>query len=239
MITSENSSIFPKFPTLNFGCSIQEVCDLPHQVVSKTAAVAIAFFLWTIEMQLATPICAGIALSAAVVTVISYKILEHKDKAVSSWFSINSQDIEVYKKHALNLAIIQISSIALEHLVGITFELQMPLSYVIVYACIWAPFVEEVICRGFFQEQIKNSLDLLDRKVIHIDERSKKEIALIGQAILFGALHVQYFVLQQIFCACIGYALGSLKNESEGSLLLCMAGDALANSIALVDIVLS
>lgn len=178
----------------------------------KTTAVAVACIL-LFGAQLALPMAtvAHIAFSCSVITFISEKYLRTENEQ-NSWFNIHTVNVQaVVGQIAIMLTIQTIAGIVLTLLNIAPPQTVAQLIAqrdirIIVLATLVAPLAEEIFFRGFVMERIEDSITLFNRHVYTIyppcvvldDQEShirsqirQSEICHLGQAIIFGAIHMR------------------------------------------------
>lgn len=186
----------------------------------KTCSVALSSYIFFKEQfDFSLKNSAGLALSAAVLTLVLEKI-RPKSKETNDWFEckkidlVNDQPATIKEQLATlkkleekvtQLKFFLIVSI-IQNVVGIAglfysarfgFLQKDLISFVsenklkwIPMATLICPIVEEILFRGFLKEWMEVGCDLIDRHIYAISKGLQHHISNFAQAILFGAVHM-------------------------------------------------
>lgn len=232
MISAENYPL-PAFTTI--GLAVKRACSLPRQGVEKVTSVAIAFFLCAcVQFSLSASVAAGIALSAAAITVISYNAFPDRHTETSAWFSTTSlpKNFSNFKAYATRIALVNLIRGVVVRI--LQMPAQMPTLHWISLTCLFEPIIQEIIYRGFVQERLEEGLILANLQLVSIDESIQKRIALVGQAIICGAMQLDFSIPMRFFTSILGYKYGQIKNDNDNSLLPSMASHGIYNIFIVV-----
>lgn len=164
--------------------------------VEKVAGVAIGcIILFGFQMACSSTTVAKIAFSCSALTLLAEKCLRSENDQ-KSWFKFSSVDMEAVGKHLTAAFTVQIIAGIVFRVLNIQiFQAVAKLiaqrhMIIIILAIVAAPISEELVFRGFVMERIEDAATLCNRYICKIHPETQKNIANFGQAILFGAVHI-------------------------------------------------
>ncbi len=210
----------------------------------KTLAVALASFAFlTLQFGLSSLTAGYYALSLAAVTLLSQETLRNGSTSLECkrWFDLSKLNTEDLKDFGIHVSVtalftgIFFNAAKIGPIQEIGAFLASGNPYFFLLAIVIAPITEEILFRGFLRERVEDTLFLTNRYIFSVSASTQKKIAHIAQALLFGAVHLQFKSIQTdlfIFAITsnIGYKLMKIEDEA-GTIYQSICTHSLVNAI--------
>jgi membrane protease YdiL (CAAX protease family) len=212
--------------------SVEAGIKLEKFQVYKVVAVAIASILFfSLQMGCSYPIVAGAALLGSTVTLVSEKFLRTNDRENIDWFNCDFNRSRIMTNIAIRLLVLPVAVCIITlsgsaPLQAVALEIMAGNLRMIFLATVAAPLAEEILFRGFFQEQLEVVVKLFDRYIYPLSISVQQNLKMGLQSVFFGAIHItgnQVATLSRkigVFCGTtfLGLYLTFLKNKDKSLL---------------------
>ncbi len=157
------------------------------------AIASIGFFAF--QMSCSFPTVAAMTFLCSSVTLLSEAFLRTKGKENIRWFNFDFNPVTMTIQVALRLLVLPVM-VGLMTLSGVAplqavaLQIMAGNLKVIFIATVVAPLAEEILFRGFIQEQLENVANLCDQYIYPLSGRVKKGFSIGLQSLCFGSIHI-------------------------------------------------
>jgi membrane protease YdiL (CAAX protease family) len=164
--------------------------------IQKIAMVAIAcLMLFGLQFACSLSVSLAITFACSTITLLSETFLRKNDPKNSNWLKHDFDKTLMMKQVAFCLILVPIVfglSIAMgtAPMQNVVVQFMNRNVRMIFLATVSAPFAEEILFRGFFQERIEDAITLVGRVICPVSKAVKEYASLFLQAVVFGLVHI-------------------------------------------------